>query len=81
MKILFSILAIVGVAIICVLSFVLPTNPYEIIPSISMMVGDMPLWLALIISLSFIYLLILFAIYDNLIPKESEEEKNNNERR
>lgn len=81
MKILFSILAIVGVAIICVLSFVLPTNPYEIIPSISMMVGDMPLWLALIISLSFIYLLISFAIYDNLIPKESEEEKNNNERR
>lgn len=81
MKILFSILAIVGVAIICVLSFVLPTNPYEIIPFISMMVGDMPLWLALIISLSFIYLLISFAIYDNLIPKESEEEKNNNERR
>lgn len=67
MKVLFVALGIIGVAIISVLSFVIPSNPYEIIPSLTMMHGDMPLWLMLIISLSFIYLLILWAIYDKFI--------------
>ena len=67
MKVLFVALGIIGVAIISILSFVIPSNPYEIIPSLTMMHGDMPLWLMLIISLSFIYLLILWAIYDKFI--------------
>lgn len=72
MKVLFVALGIIGVAIISVLSFVIPSNPYEIIPSLTMMHGDMPLWLMLIISLSFIYLLILWAIYDKFILGKNE---------
>lgn len=72
MKVLFVALGIIGVAIISVLSFVIPSNPYEIIPSLTMMHGDMPLWLMLIISFSFIYLLILWAIYDKFILGKDE---------
>ena len=74
-KILFIALAIVGVAIIITLSFMLPSNPYEIMPSVSMMYGDMPLWLIYSIEFSFLYLLILFAIYDKLIPSDEKKEK------
>lgn len=74
-KILFIALAIVGVAIIITLSFMLPSNPYEIIPSVSMMYGDMPLWLKCSIGFSFLYLLILFAIYDKLIPSDEKKDK------
>ena len=72
MKVLFVALGIIGVAIISILSFVIPSNPYEIIPSLTMMHGDMPLWLMLIISFSFIYLLILLAIYDKFILGKDE---------
>lgn len=74
MKILFVILGIVGVAVISILSFVIPSNPYEIIPSLSMMHGDMPLWLMIIISFSFVYLLILYAVYDKFILKDSDRD-------
>lgn len=72
MKIIFAILSIVGVAIISVLSFVIPSNPYEIIPSMTMTLGDMSLWLIYIIGFSFIYLLILWSIYDKIKQKKSE---------
>ncbi len=75
MKVLFVILGFVGVAIISFLSFIIPTNPYEIIPSFSMMHGDMPLWLMLIIAFSFIYLLILYAVYDKFIQKMQNDIK------
>lgn len=74
-KILFIALTIVGVAIIITLSFMLPSNPYEIMPSVSMMYGDMPLWLIYSIGFSFLYLLILFAIYDKLIPSDEKKKK------
>ena len=72
MKVLFVALGIIGVAIISILSFVIPSNPDEIIPSLTMMHGGMPLWLMLIISFSFIYLLILWAIYDKFILGKDE---------
>lgn len=74
MKVLFIILGIVGVAIISVLSFVIPSDPFEIIPSVTMMLGDMPLWLMSIIGFSFIYLLILYAVYDKFILKDSDRD-------
>ncbi len=72
MKLLFVILSIVGVAIISVLSFILPSNPNEIIPSFTAMRGDMPLWSIYLIGFSFIYLLILWAIYDKIMQKKSK---------
>lgn len=73
-KILFIALAIVGGAIIITLSFILPSNPYEIMPSVTMMLGDIPLWLMYSIEFAFLYLLILFAIYDKLIPSGEEKD-------
>ena len=60
LKKIFTILAIVGVLLICVLAFV---------PSMSIMGFDKPLWLCIIIGGSFIYLMILLAIYDKLKEK------------
>ena len=69
LKKIFTILAIVGVLLICVLAFVIPNNPNDNIPSMSIMGFDKPLWLCIIIGGSFIYLMILLAIYDKLKEK------------
>lgn len=65
-KKVFHSLALIGVIIICILAFTLPKNPYEIIPSFTIMSFDKPLWLNIIISCSFIYLTILYSIYDKI---------------
>ena len=70
MKSIFVVLSFVGVVVISILSFVIPSNPYEIIPSLTMMVGDMPLWLKLILAFSTIYLLVLWSIYDKSIQRK-----------
>lgn len=65
MKLLiFRILAIIGVIVISVLSFTIPNDPYEIIPAMSVASFDKPLWLCIMVSGSFIYLLMLYYIYD-----------------
>jgi len=70
LKSIFVVLSFVGVAVVSILSFIIPSNPYEIIPSLTMMVGDMPLWLKLILAFSTIYLLVLWSIYDKIIQRK-----------
>lgn len=66
LKTMFQILAIVGMIIICIMAFTIPKNPYEIIPAVSMMSFDKPLWFCIIFSGGFLYLTILWSIYDSL---------------
>lgn len=64
LKIIFQVLAIVGVIIISILAFTLPSDPYEIIPAMSVMSFDKPLWACYMLGGSFLYLLVLLGIYD-----------------
>ena len=48
LKKIFTILAIVGVLLICVLAFVIPNNPNENIPSMSIMGFDKPPWVVVL---------------------------------
>ena len=66
MKLLFQILGIVGFLIICVCAFTIPNDPYEIIPALTYMSFDKPLWLCIIVGGGFTYLLILLGIYDKI---------------
>ena len=66
LKTIFQILAIVGMIIICIMAFTIRTEPYEIIPAVSMMSFDKPLWFCIIFGGGFLYLMILWSIYDNL---------------
>ncbi len=64
LKRLFQVLAIVGLLIISVLAFVLPTNPSETIPALTVMTFDKPLWLCIIVGGGFIYLIMLYSLYN-----------------
>ena len=66
LKIVFYALGVIGVVIISILAFVLPSDPYMIIPAMSVMSFDKPLWFAIIVSGSFIYLCLLYELYDYL---------------
>lgn len=63
-KILFIVLGVIGIIIISILSIILPNNPFEIIPSYTLITCDKPLYLSIIISCSFTYVSILYYIYD-----------------
>lgn len=63
LKKIFTMLSIFVVTIICVLSFILPSNPHKIIPSITAMGFDKPMWLCYFVTGSFLYLLILWSSY------------------
>ena len=68
-KRLFQVLAVIGFITICVLAFTLPPNPNKVIPALSVMSFDKPLWLCIIIGGGFIYLITLYSIYDKLSSK------------
>ena len=70
LKTIFQVLAIIGRIIIFILAFTLPKNPYEIIPSISAMSFDKPLWLCIVIVGLSVYLYILYTVYDNLSKRK-----------
>jgi len=61
----FNILGIVGASIIFILSFIVPTNPFEIIKCA---INDYPAFMIYGIGGGALYLLILYGIY-NLIEK------------
>ena len=69
MKKVFIALAIIGEAIISVLAFIIPKDPYKIIKTMSPIYFDKPLWLCIIIAVSFIYLLLLYWLYKFLEDK------------
>ncbi len=75
MKNIFYILSAVGSVTICVLAFVVPSNPHEIIPAISMAGFDKPLWLAIIITGLVFYNGILYGIYDKLKDRKYGKNK------
>lgn len=59
----FIITGLIGIIIICILSFIIPNNPYEMIPSFTYLSFDKPLWLCITLSGSFIYISLLYEIY------------------
>lgn len=63
-KRIFQILAIVGVIIICILAFIIPKDPFKIMPALSMMSFDKPVWLNIIIDGCGVYLITLGCIYE-----------------
>ena len=63
-KIIFYIISLLGFITIIISSFVIPNNPFEIIPSYNLITIDRPLWLNIVISCSFFYILIINYIYD-----------------
>ena len=66
LKRVFQILGIIGFIVICILAFVIPSNPNQIIPALTVMSFDKPLWLCIIIGGGFIYLITLYSIYNKL---------------
>ena len=66
----FQILAILGIIIISIVAFILPQNPYEIIPTLTIMSFDKPLWLCIIIGIGVPYLSILLFIYEKIIKEK-----------
>lgn len=66
LKRVFQILAILGLVIIGIIAFIVPNNPYEIIPAMTVMSFDKPVWVCIMFGGSFIYLIVLYSIYDYL---------------
>ena len=69
LKRVFQILGIMGFIAICILAFVIPSNPNQIVPALTVMSFDKPLWFCIIIGSGFIYLITLYSIYDKLTNK------------
>lgn len=69
LKNIFLTIGIIGFMVIVYCAFTIPNNPYEIIPALTMMSFDKPLWLCIIIGGGFIYLLVLWSVYDFLDKK------------
>lgn len=67
MKLIFQIIGVIGFIIICICAFTIPNNPYEIIPALTPMSFDKPLWFAIIFGGGFLYLLIIMALYDKFV--------------
>lgn len=67
---IFKFIGIIGMCIISKLAFIIPKNPYEIVPSVSIGGFDKPLWLVFIVFLGFVYLIILTTIYDKLEERD-----------
>lgn len=69
LKRVFQVLAVLGLIVISVLAFVVPSNPNEIIPAMTVMSFDKPLWLCIIVGGGLLYLISLYSIYDKLSSK------------
>lgn len=69
MRLTFKIVGLLGFIIICILAFVIPVNPYEIVPAISSVGFDKPLWFAIIVGGGFLYLMTLLSLYDKMETK------------
>lgn len=66
LKDIFLVLSVLGIDIISIMAFTIPSDPYVIIPAISMVSFDKPLWFCIIFGGSFLYLMLLWSIYDKL---------------
>ena len=70
----FKLLAIIGVVIITILSFTVPSDPKEILPALTPFTFNKPVWLCGVVGGNFLYLIVLYAIYDK-IKIHSEKKK------
>lgn len=70
---IFQLLAIIGVVIISILSFTIPSNPNEILPALTPFSFDKPIWLCYVVGGNFLYLIVLYTIYDK--TKTNREKK------
>lgn len=68
-KKIFIFISLIGIFLITILSYMLPNNPNKSINSFIYFIFDKPLWLVITISCSFIYLSILYYIYNKLKSK------------
>lgn len=73
MKDAFIILGIIGVIAISILGFTIPDNPFEVIPTITIMGFDKPIWACYMFGGGFIYIALLIACYDAICTKNKEE--------
>ncbi len=69
-KQIFNELVIGGFLVICYLSLILPKDPFQTIPALTMFTCDKPLWFCIALVGNFFYLLILSTIYDTLEQKK-----------
>lgn len=69
LKNIFLTIGIIGFMAIVYCAFAIPNDPYEIIPALTIMSFDKPLFLCIIIGGGFIYLLVLWSVYDFLDKK------------
>lgn len=65
----FYCLAVIGIYVISFLAFIIPEDPYKIIPAMTYTSVDKPLWLCIIVVGSVFYLLFLYLIYEFLTKK------------
>ena len=72
MKVAFIILGIIGVIVISALGFIIPEKPFEIIPAITPMSFDKPIWACYMFGGGFIYIILLIACYDTICAKNKE---------
>lgn len=68
-KTIFKVLSIMGMFIISILAFTISKDPYVIIPAMSVASFDKPLWFAIIVSCGFLYLSVLWYIYEEVSKK------------
>ena len=64
--IILHILDILGFIAIVISAFTIPSNPHEIIPALTVMIFEKTLWVCIVFDGDFLYLLVLYSIY-NLI--------------
>lgn len=63
---IYLLLFIIGFIIICIFAFLVPPDPFEMIPSVSALSFDKPVWFAIILVGTFFYTLILSYIFDKI---------------
>lgn len=70
-KIIFQVLGVLGFIAIIISAFTIPSNPYEIVPSLTAIGFDKPLWLCIVVGGGFLYLVLFLAIYDKFVGLDS----------
>ena len=63
---IYWLLFVIGFIIICIFAFIVPTDPFEMIPSVSALSFDKPVWFEIILVGTFFYTLILSYTFDKI---------------
>lgn len=71
-KVVFIILGIIGVIAISVAGFIIPEDPFEIIPAMTAMSFDKPIWACYMFGGGFLYLALLSECYDRITHQNKE---------